>query len=158
MVSWVFVVKDHVVGGKVLPAREVALVRLREGFWLVSRRVASMKDLEEGGRVVFYMTGREGRMFIGDGEFRQRAKPITDEIRFHVVGHPSEKLTHFIPLENASLWRRPVRAEEVVERLSFIRRKDKWMYYFRGSVRRIPEEDFMFLKSIGTSVIDTRYT
>ncbi|MDW7977253.1 MAG: hypothetical protein RMK31_04760 [Candidatus Caldarchaeum sp.] len=158
MSYWVFVVKDHILGDKLLPAHEVAMLRVRERFWLVSKRIAAMKKLQEGGWAVFYSTGRDGRLFIGDGEFRDGAKPITDEIRFHVSGYPSEKLTHFISFVKASIWKKPIAAEDVVDELSFIRRKDKWMYYFRGSVRQIPEDDFMLLKKLGTSVVDARYT
>ncbi|MEM4280747.1 MAG: EVE domain-containing protein [Candidatus Caldarchaeum sp.] len=151
MHCWVLVVKDHVIGDEVIPARQVAEVRVRERFWLVSKRVAAMKALKQGGLAVFYATGHEGRMFLGDGSFSEEPKPLTDELRFHVRGFPSEKLTHFIRLDHARLWDRPVPTEEVVERLSFIRKKDKWQFYFRGSLRKIPEEDFNLLKSIGSS-------
>ncbi|MEM2237225.1 MAG: EVE domain-containing protein [Candidatus Caldarchaeum sp.] len=147
----VLVVKDHFVGKEVIPAREVAEVRVGKKFWLVSKRVAAMKTLKEGGVAVFYATGREGRMFLGEGSFSEEPKPLTDELRFHVRGLPSEKLTHFIKLDHARLWDRTVPAEEVVEKLSFIRKRDKWQSYFRGSLRQIPEEDFNLLKSMGSS-------
>uniref|UniRef100_A0A7C5Q3D1 EVE domain-containing protein n=1 Tax=Caldiarchaeum subterraneum TaxID=311458 RepID=A0A7C5Q3D1_CALS0 len=119
-------------------------------MWLVSKRVAAIKALKENGVAVFYATGREGRMFIGDGSFSEEPKPVTDELRFHIRGLPSEKLTHFIRLDDARLWKRPLPAEDAAQHLSFIRKKEKWQFYFRGSVRQIPEEDFNTLSRMAS--------
>lgn len=148
MAYWVFVVKDHYVGKRVIPANEVAADRVSRKFWLVSRRMAALKDLREGGVAVFYSTGLEGRFFVGEGSFSQPPLPVTDEMRFYIVGYPSEKLTHYIQFDQASLWTNPVKVESVVENLSFIKNKSKWFTYFRGSLRKIPEQDFHYIKSL----------
>lgn len=151
MKCWVFIVKDHVQGKEVIPASKIAEERVRERFWLVSKRVAAMKELGEGGVAVFYSTGREGKLFLGDGTFSQPAKPITNKLRFHIRGYPSEKLTHYVAFDTATLWPKPVSLQSVVDKISFIKKKDKSYAYFRGSVRKIPNEDFLLIKSIGQS-------
>lgn len=148
MHCWVFVVKDHYVGKRVIPANEVAADRVSRKFWLVSRRRASMKELQDGGVAVLYSTGTDGRCFIGEATFSQPPQPITDEMRFYIVGYPSEKLTHYIAFDTATLWTKPVKVESIVEYLSFIKNKQKWYTYFRGSVRKIPEEDFNAIKNV----------
>lgn len=148
---WVFVVKDHYVGKRVIAANEVAADRVNRKFWLVSRRTAAMKDLREGGFAVFYSTGMEGRFFVGDGRFSQPPMPVTDEMRFYIIGYPSEKLTHYIRLDEANIWTRPVNVESFVDQLSFIKNKRKWFAHFRGSVRKIPEEDFLLIKNMAIS-------
>lgn len=148
---WIFVVKDHVHGKEVIPAGAIASERVKHGFWLVSSRIAAMKELAEGGSAIFFSTGSEGRLFIGEGVFSQPPMPITDEMRFHIKGYPSEKLTHFIKLDMARLWTTPVKLEEVLENLSFIKNKLRWYGYFRGSVRKIPEQDYQYLVSAASS-------
>ncbi|MEM0349220.1 MAG: hypothetical protein QXE96_04095 [Candidatus Caldarchaeum sp.] len=148
---WIFVVKDHVHGKEVIPASAIAAERVKHGFWLVSSRIAAMKELSDGGSAVFFSTGMEGRLFIGEGVFSQQPVPITDELRFHIKGYPSEKLTHFIKLDAARLWTNPVKLEDVLENLSFIKNKFRWYGYFRGSVRKIPEKDYQYLVSAAYS-------
>ncbi|MCS6784616.1 MAG: hypothetical protein NZ921_01120 [Candidatus Caldarchaeum sp.] len=148
---WVFVVKDHYIGKRMIPANEVAADRVFRKFWLISKRMAAMKSLKEGGHALLYSTGMEGRFFVGEGQFSQPPLPVTDEMRFYIVGYPSEKLTHYIKFDEATLWTTPIKADTVVDQLTFIKNKSKWFSYFRGSVRRIPDEDFLTVKNFAVS-------
>ncbi len=74
-------------------------------------------------------------------------QPITDHLRFYVIGTPSENLTHYVELESPEIWMKPIPADEVAPTLSFIKKKDKWPNAFRGSVKRIQETDYIAIMS-----------
>jgi hypothetical protein len=151
MYYWVFVVKDHYMDGDLVSALDIAKERVGGRFWLISKRYASMKALSEGGSAVFYATGRDGRFFVGDGTFSTSPRPLDIEMSMHAKGHPSEKMTHYIRFDTARLWQNPVKVEDLVEKLSFISRKEKWYVYFRGSLRRIPEQDYNIIMTAANS-------
>lgn len=54
-----------------------------------------MKELREGGVAVRIRLARMAVALSGEASFSQPPQPITDEMRFHIVGYPSEKLTYF---------------------------------------------------------------
>ncbi|GBC68904.1 hypothetical protein HRbin01_00592 [archaeon HR01] len=139
---WIFVVKDHLEAGRKIPVEEILDIRARERFWLLSSRAARTRNMEEGDEVIFYTTGERGRFFAGRARLHSKPKPITDSIRFYIRGSPSEALTHYVELDSVELWKNPLNAEEVAPSLSFIKKKEKWPMAFRGSIRRISEEDY----------------
>ena len=55
---WVFVVKDHRLDDKIIPAREVLADRVRNRFWSLSSRAANVNKLEKDDRVLFYSASR----------------------------------------------------------------------------------------------------
>lgn len=148
---WIFVVKDHVQDGEVVSALDIAKERVEKRFWLVSTHYAKMKALSDAGSAIFYATGRGGRFFIGEGTFSTPPKPINVEISMYAKGYPSEKMTNYISFDTAHLWRKYVKVEDLIEKLSFIAKKEKWYAYFRGSLRRIPEQDYYTIKESAAS-------
>lgn len=142
MAYWIFVVKEHVDGDRVIPVMDILNTRVRERFWLLSGRAARTRGLNEGDEVIFYAIGSEGRFFVGRARLGSPPAPISDHLRFFIRGSPSERLTHYVTLDSPEIWAKSLPAEEIAPTLSFVKKKDKWAKAFRGSLKRITESDY----------------
>lgn len=139
---WVFIVKDHLHMGRRIPAREVLSNRVRNKFWSLSSRAPNLRKLDKGDRVIFYITGMEAKGFMGKGILAGPAHPITEEQRFHTIGEPSNAFEYAVDLEEAEMWEKPLSPLDLRDRVPFLRRLRNPLRAFRGSIRRISEEDY----------------
>lgn len=64
---WVFVMKDHLHMGKVIPAREVLANRVSNKFWSLSAKATNLKRTQNGDRVLFYVIESREKGFMGEG-------------------------------------------------------------------------------------------
>ncbi len=103
----------------------------------------SVQEMKPGDRVVYYIVriSRFGAMAHIMG------KPYHDEATLWPEGDqpwperaPSEAE---IVLDDHQL----VDARKLINRLSFVKNKAKWFVQFQGSLRRIPENDFLLIES-----------
>ncbi|MEM1977182.1 MAG: EVE domain-containing protein [Nitrososphaerota archaeon] len=139
---WIFIVKDHVHMGRIIPASEVLSNRVRNKFWSLSARALNLRRLEKGDKVIFYVTEAERKGFMGRGVLAGPAHPITEEQRFHVIGEPSNAFQYSVDFEEAEMWDEAISPLEIRDRLSFLRSLRNPMRAFRGSIKRISEEDY----------------
>ena len=100
----VFLVKDHVHMGRIIPASEVLSNRVKNRFWSLSIRAPNLRRLEKGDKVIFYITEAKRKRFMGRGVLAGPAHPITEEQRFHVVGEPSNAFQYAVDFEEAEMW------------------------------------------------------
>ncbi len=101
---WVFIVKDHVHMGKIIPAREVLANRVENKFWSLSSRAANRRRLAKGDQVLFYVAESKERGFMGRGILAGPAHPMTEEQRFHVIGSPSMSFEYSVEFDEAEMW------------------------------------------------------
>lgn len=140
---WVFVVKDHQHLGRIIPAREVLVNRVKNKFWSLNSRARYVKRLRQGDRVVFYVASRIERGFMGRGVLAGEPHPMTDEQRFHIIGMPSEAFDYTVEFSEAEIWSKPITIEEVKDKMPYLKGRVK--IFFRGSIIRISEEDYKTL-------------
>jgi len=139
---WVFVVKDHIHLGKIIPAREVLANRVKNKFWSLSSRAANLKKLEKGDRVLFYVAESSEKGFMGKGVLAGSAHPITDEQRFHVIGSPSMSFDYSVEFSEAEMWPRIVSLDLVKDEMPLLIGRKAPARVFRGSIRRITPRDY----------------
>ncbi len=139
---WIFIVKDHVHMGRVIPAREVLADRVRNKFWSLSARARNLKKLEKGDKVLFYITESRERGFMGRGILAGLPHPITEEQRFHVIGEPSIGFDYAVDFEEAEIWDQVITLNQVKDKMPLLRRMRNPSRAFRGAIRRITEEDY----------------
>lgn len=139
---WVFIVKDHVHMGKIIPAREVLANRVANKFWSLSARAANLKKLQEGDNVLFYVTESGGKGFMGNGILAGQAHPMTEEQRFHIIGSPSIGFDYVVEFERAEMWPLMITLEQLRDRMPLLIGRKMPARVFRGSIRRITERDY----------------
>ena len=145
---WIFVVKDHTFEGRIIPAIEVLANRVRNKFWSLNSKAPNVKNLSENDRVLFYVTSTAGKGFMGRGVLAGPAHPITVEQRFHVIGIPSIHFDYAVEFKEAEMWTRMVKLEDVREKLAMLRGKRNPAMIFRGSIKKISEEDYQKILDI----------
>ncbi len=116
--------------------------RVTNGFWVVNKRNPNFKSLKEGGRAILYLGGKEGKIFLGRCLITSQPLVLTPELRHHVRTQPSATFEHYIRIGQVELWEaKPLLC--IVDKLKFIRDKQRWMNYLQGGLRKIPEEDYL---------------
>ncbi len=139
---WVFVVKDHVHMGRIIPAREVLADRVRNKFWSLSARARNLKRLEKGDKVLFYVTEAQERGFMGAGVLAGSAHPMTEEQRFHVIGEPSISFEYAVDFDEAEIWDKLISLNSIKDKMPSLRGMKNPARAFRGAIRRITEKDY----------------
>ena len=139
---WVFIVKDHKLMGRTIPAMEVLKDRVKNKFWSLSSKARNVKKIKPGDYVLFYVTGKDGRGFGGYGVIATEPHPVTPEQRFHIVGMPSEAFDYAVDFSEAVVWDKPIALEELGDKLSILKGRRSLKIPFRGSIIKITEEDF----------------
>ena len=145
---WVFIVKDHIHMGKVIPAREVLANRVTNKFWSLSARAANLKRLQRGDRVLFYVTESTERGFMGRGVLAGPAHPMTDEQRFHIIGSPSISFDYAVEFEEAEMWPFMIPLDRLKDQMPLLLGRKAAARVFRGSIRRITERDYEVVMEI----------
>jgi len=148
---WVLVVKDHQHLGRTVPATTILMNRVKYKFWSLNKRTPNIKRIRPGDRVVFYVSSYVGKGFAGTATIASYPHPITPEQKFHVFGMPSEKFNYSIELEEPILWTKLLEPPEIIGHVSFITSRDKWWAWFRGSIKRITEEDYNTIVMLGSA-------
>ena len=145
MSYWIFIVKDHEYQGRRIPAMEVLRNRVENKFWSLNKRTGNIGKINKGDSVIFYVASKDIKGFAGTAIIASPPHPITPEQKFHTFGFPSERFDYSIELENPVLWENVKEVEPFIESLSFIKNKQKWRSAFRGSIKRITEEDYRMI-------------
>jgi len=150
---WVFVVKDHLFEGRVIPAREVLADRVRNKFWSLNSRAPNVRKLSKGDRVLFYVTSGDGRGFMGKGVLAGAAHPITIEQRFHVIGAPSINFDYAVEFSEAEIWPNLLSLDKLLNKMPLLIGRKRPAAVFRGSIRRISERDYEVVVRAADSLV-----
>ena len=111
-----------------------------------------VQRMQIGDRVVYYVMKLQkfGATATVTGDyFNDSSKLWTDKDEMWPSRRPSESN---IVLDDDEL----IDAKNLVPYLSFIENKEKWGVYFQGSMKTIPEEDFLLIESEMKKVIAER--
>jgi predicted RNA-binding protein len=143
----IFVVKDHKSkDGKITRAEEVLRHRAKYGFWYLNSKAPNFKRVNKGDKVLFYVAGKKGGKFCGGCILASNPYKVSKLERRPSLGKPSEEFDYVVDLSAVDLWKHAVTVEEIKDKVSFLRHKKMPKLYFRGSIRIIPEEDFLAIK------------
>lgn len=145
--KWIFVVIDHKTDGKIIKAIDILKDRVKEKFWSLNKNTRNFNKIKKDDEVIFYIGGVDGRKFIGRCTLDSEPYPMTPEQKKQVIGYPSTLFTHSVNLKNIELWEEPLSITNLKEELVFIKDKDLWQKYFRGSIISLSEEDYRTIVS-----------
>ncbi|MCA9944440.1 MAG: EVE domain-containing protein [Anaerolineales bacterium] len=131
-----------------ISAREIIKELLSQEYWLMSDRTRNRRRIKAGDQVLFYAAG------LGNGVFMAQAAVVAAPVPF-TPRSPSELITELgyvfpamyrFQIANPTYFTPPIAAKPLVEKLSFIRNKQRWGGYFQGGSIEIPQEDFALIR------------
>ncbi|MEM3437397.1 MAG: EVE domain-containing protein [Nitrososphaerales archaeon] len=145
--KWIFVVIDHKTNDKIIKAIDVLRNRIKEKFWSLNRNTKNFNRIKKDDEVIFYVGGSDGQKFVGRCTLDSDPYPMTSEQKKQIIGYPSTLFTHAVNLKDSELWEEPLLVTDLKEELTFIKNKDLWQKYFRGSIILLSEEDYKTILS-----------
>jgi hypothetical protein len=138
---WIFIATRQEKDGEIVTAKEIVTRRLADGFWGLSGNAPNISYLQKGDRIVFYL-GSPVMGFAASATLASDFFTLSDEQKqkyWHGKVYEAER--GFL-LANVQPWDTTRRIKDLVTKLKFIENKENWFAYFRGSVRRISEDDY----------------
>jgi 5-methylcytosine-specific restriction protein A len=142
MSHWIFVVTRKKDGGESAIAMEVFRQRMADEFWGIYEKSQRRNEIAAGDQIVFYV-GTPDKVFAGTAVAASGLFQLNDNER-RQYGHGSQIYTmeQGIRLEDTRVREKPLKAESIVHRLSFVENQAAWNAYFQRSIIPITEEDF----------------
>ena len=116
---------------------------------LPSRLKKSVSRMEKGDKVVYYITKEKkfGAISVITGESYEGFNEVwVGSGNIWPTRCPSKQ---YLVLQDKEL----IDAVTLIPSLSFVKDKKNWSGYFQGSLRQIPEEDFLLIESQFKKVI-----
>ncbi len=110
------------------------------GVWGVSERNRRRIELvEEGDMLIFYVKPKKIA-----GIMKATSKAFRDEREIFSTEGFSERevFPYRVKLEPVAIPEKPLNFDEIIEELTFIKRRDRWTGHIRGAMRTIPKEDY----------------
>jgi len=137
-------VTSHREDGKVLDAKEIYQVRMKDRFWGIGKATPNRKRLRRGDEVAFYVGSQERGFFAGQAKLASDLFQL-DAQRKNVLGHGQGyfRVDQGVDLTDIMTWDEPrVLDSDLIGKLDFISNKEKYMVHLMGGVRAISKDDF----------------
>ena len=141
---WIFVVTSHREDGKVLDAKEIYQVRMKDKFWGIGKATPNRKRLRRGDEIAFYVGSQERGFFAGQAKLASDLYQLDAEKKT-VLSHGQSyfKADQGVDLTDIVTWDEPrVLDSDLIEKLDFISNKEKYMVHLVGGVRAVSKDDF----------------
>ena len=156
MNHWIFTVTSHKGAGYSLPAEDIYNTRMGDEFWGLSTKTPNLRRLQRGDKVVFYL-GQPEKAFAGTATLTSAAAEL-DESQKDRLSHG---ISFYRPevgvrIGNIDRWEERTPVGEILDRLTFVKKKENWQAYFQGGVIGIGEEDFQRLMDAVANTTSSR--
>lgn len=136
----------------IIPSSVAIPERVTRGYWALGENTALRKRFRSGDRVVFYAAGRGGSTFLGAAVLASASiqHSVFQREEFEYEYDYLLGAGYGVWLEDVVMFSNPVPARSILDRLSFVGpRRDNWGVYFHGGAKRISEEDYNQIISLG---------
>jgi predicted RNA-binding protein len=156
MNHWIFAVVSHKGPDYTVAAQDIYNTRMGDKFWGLNPKTPNLRNLQRGDKVVFYL-GQPEKAFTGTATLVSTAVELDEEQK--------EQLTHGLDiyradtgvyLEDVHKWEERKPIDDLLARLSFVKKKERWQAYFQGGVIRISEEDFQLIMDTVANTTSSR--
>jgi len=140
---FIFVVNDVRQKGHFMKARKVYDSLMESGLWGINERTQHRRELLKGSKILFYQAGKNGQTFIGMAKISKDIFKLTpEEIAKRKLQSVLFDGEYAIHLQDIEKWesRKPI--QELVSRLDFIKKNERYGVYLQGGVRKISKSDF----------------
>jgi hypothetical protein len=142
MNSWIFTVDDATSGRNMMPALEVYLHRMKDGFWGFKQNVRYKHEIRENDFVLFYLAGKDGQKFVGSSILNSRFQKLTRSEYVKICHRPFLMAKHGVYLKDTDVWNEPISIRPMLKKLSIIEPfLPKWGGALHSSITPLPESD-----------------
>lgn len=125
-------------------AREIYDELMEEAVWGFGANTQNIKKIGVGDKLVFYLAGKHGQVFVGTAEVS--SPPI-------LTGREEYRSKYWFNLSKVNVWNYPRSIRDYLSRLDFIKRPEVYGTYLQGGSTTISREDY--LKIISSSLDET---
>jgi len=105
----------------------------QSGKWAIGKNTSFRRSLSKGDSILFYQAGEEGKKFVGSGSLLSGLQSNEDSI------------SNYVAIGNIDFWEKPVPVTDVLNNLSFVKDKNRWGFYFKGGIVRLPQNDYEYV-------------
>ncbi|MHB1098231.1 MAG: hypothetical protein ACYCZR_01635 [Burkholderiales bacterium] len=132
--------------GRIMTARESALALLEAGIWPLWVHTRNRLKVKEGDEVAVYLSGESNQVVMARatvGKIAKWNRLVESKYPLMLDDAPYSVLN----LEKVEVFKETIRVGEILDRLSFVSRKNpkKWGVSFMGGMRSVPKDDFELL-------------
>lgn len=141
---WIFKVKDHIRGSRVLSGRQIFEHRMEDKAWGIDefqengRRTANTKYLDSGQKVIFYSCDKKKPCFLGDAVLGSKYGVPLKSV-FH---EEFMDLLKGVAFEKVNPWKKELPIERLRGKVHFVPIGKNFGSYIQGSVTRISGKDY----------------
>tara|TARA_B100000963_G_scaffold10866_1_gene8429 strand:- start:384 stop:839 length:456 start_codon:yes stop_codon:yes gene_type:complete len=117
---------------------EIFRDRIKKNRWPIYDKTPQLLNVKVGKNVIFYIagTGENKQSFVGTARIKKR---IYSESNMLDPNQEFRKVIFFIEFENLKLFDKSINIKDHIEKLDFIKNKEKYGLYFQGGVCKIDE-------------------
>ena len=117
---------------------EIFRDRIKKNKWPIYNKTPQLLNVKPGKNVIFYIAGTGGRKqsFVGTAKIKKKINAQND------VSDPNQefrKVLFYIEFENFKFFNKSIYIKDHIEKLDFIKNKEKYGLYFQGGVCKIDE-------------------
>lgn len=105
----------------------------KSGKYPLNAKTLNKKALKPGDLAVLYLAGGCHKMFYGN---------CMIDSKCYLLNKTSG---YFLDVKRVKIWKKPLKAELVVNKLSFIKNKARWGAYIQGGIKEISQSDYKII-------------
>lgn len=131
-------------------AYNIFLKRIKEKKWVTYLKTLKYSSLKENDEIIFYIAGSciNRQTFAGIATVEKvnlsNNKPMVDPDNI------KREISSIIDLKNINIFKNPIKVQNLIENLRFIKNKYNWGMYFHGGIRELNEKDFELILRTNT--------
>ena len=118
--------------------------RIKENRWPIYNKTPQLLNVKTGKNVIFYIagSGEKKQSFVGTASIK---KKIHTEDNVLDPNQEFRKVLFYIEFENFKFFNKSIQIKDHIEKLNFIKNKEKYGLYFQGGVCKIDESSHNYI-------------
>ena len=123
---------------------EIFKDRIKKNRWPIYDKTPQLLNVKTGKNVIFYIagSGEKKQSFIGTAKIK---KKINTENGMSDPNQEFRKVLFFIEFENFKFFNKSIQIKDHIEKLNFIKNKEKYGLYFQGGVCKIDKNSHNYI-------------
>ena len=123
---------------------EIFKDRIKKNRWPIYDKTPQLLNVKTGKNVIFYIagSGEKKQSFIGTAKIKRK---INTEDGMSDPNQEFRKVLFFIEFENIKFFNKSIQIKDHIEKLNFIKNKEKYGLYFQGGVCKIDKNSHNYI-------------
>ena len=120
--------------------------RIKKNKWPIYDKTPQLLNVKAGKKVIFYIagSGKKKQSFVGTAKIKNK---INSEDNISDPNREFKKVLFYIEFENFKFFNKSINIRDHIEKLNFIKNKEKYGLYFQGGVCKIDESSHNYIVS-----------